>query len=88
VVAGNQLDGPGELLASGRLDTLVLDLEAEYDLVIVDTPPVLATADAATIAHSVGGVIVVVDGRRTDLEVLRLIVAELQRAGAGSRARC
>jgi capsular exopolysaccharide synthesis family protein len=81
VVAGNQLDGPGELLASGRLDTLVLDLEAEYDLVIVDTPPVLATADAATIAHCVGGVIIVVDGRRTDLEVLRLITAELQRAG-------
>lgn len=81
VVAGNQLEGPGELLASPRLDALIQDLEAEYDLVVLDTPPVLAIADAATIAHSVGGIVLVVDGRRSDLEVLHLVTAELQRAG-------
>jgi capsular exopolysaccharide synthesis family protein len=81
IVAGNQLDGPGELLASPRLATLVEDLEAEYDLVVLDTPPVLATADAATIVSSVGGALLVVDGRRTDLRVLQLITAELTRAG-------
>jgi capsular exopolysaccharide synthesis family protein len=81
IVAGNQLDGPGELLASPRLTSLIQDLEAEYDLVILDTPPVLATADAATIASSVGGAIIVVDGRRTDLKVLQLITSEINRAG-------
>lgn len=81
IVAGNQLHGPGELLASPRLGALIQDLEADYDLVILDTPPVLATADAATIASSVGAALIVVDGRRTDLEVLRLIAAELERAG-------
>lgn len=81
IVAGNQLDGPGELLASPRLTSLIQDLEAEYDLVILDTPPVLATADAATIASSVGGALIVVDGRRTDLKVLQLISSELNRAG-------
>lgn len=81
IVAGNQLNGPGELLASPRLAALVQDLEADYDLVILDTPPVLATADAATIASSVGATLIVVDGRRTDLEVLRLISAEIERAG-------
>lgn len=81
IVAGNQLDGPGELLASPRFGTLVEDLEAEFDLVVLDTPPVLATADAATIVSSVGGVLLVVDGRRTDLTVLQRITGELTRAG-------
>lgn len=81
IVAGNQLDGPGELLASPRFATLIEDLEAEYDLVVLDTPPVLATADAATIIASVGGALIVVDGRRTDLKVLQLITGELTRAG-------
>lgn len=81
IVAGNQLHGPGELLASPRLAALVQDLEADYDLVVLDTPPVLATADAATVASSVGAVLLVVDGRRTDLDVVRLITAELDRAG-------
>ncbi len=81
IVAGNQLDGPGELLASPRLASLIQDLEAEYELVILDTPPVLATADAATVAGAVGGVLFVVDGRRTDLEVLQLMTAEISRSG-------
>ncbi len=81
IVAGNHLDRPGELIASPRLTSLIRDLEAEYDLVILDTPPVLATADAATIASSVGGALIVVDGRRTDLKVLQLISSELNRAG-------
>ena len=81
IVAGNQLNGPGELLASPRLSALIQDLEADYDLVILDTPPVLATADAATIASTVGGALIVVDGRRSDLEVLQVLGAELTRAG-------
>ena len=81
IVAGNQLDGPGELLASSRFATLIEDLEAEYDLVVLDTPPVLATADAATIISSVGGALIVIDGRRTDLNVLQLVNGELTRAG-------
>ncbi len=73
---------PGELLESQRFRELIVQLEATYDFVIVDTPPVLSAADAAAAATSVGGVVVVVDSRRTDTQTLLQVRSDLERAGA------
>lgn len=51
---------PAELLGSKRMGNLLADLEAQFDMVIVDTPPVLAVADAAVLAPKVGGMVLVV----------------------------
>lgn len=51
---------PAEILGSNRMSKLLEDLEAQFDMVLVDTPPVLAVTDAAVLAPKVNGVVLVV----------------------------
>ncbi|MEE9416233.1 MAG: polysaccharide biosynthesis tyrosine autokinase [Acidimicrobiales bacterium] len=73
---------PGELLGSARFRDLIRRLEATYEYVIVDTPPVLSAADSIAASTSVGGVVVLVDSRRTDTPTLLQVRSDLDRAGA------
>lgn len=82
VPAGPKPANPGELLGSERFERLVDDVEREVDVVIVDTPPVGATADAAAASAAVDAVLIVVDTKSTSLEELRTSRADLDRAGA------
>ena len=47
------------LLSSEWMQTLISSFEQEYDLVIIDSPPVLGTVDTIQIASCSGGVIAV-----------------------------
>lgn len=57
--AGAIPSNPTELVESQRMSDLIAQAEAEYDFVIVDTPPVLVVADAIPLIFRVGGVLVV-----------------------------
>lgn len=50
---------PAELLGSGKMEKFLRELEERFDMVIVDTPPVLAVTDAAVLAPKLGGVLMV-----------------------------
>jgi tyrosine-protein kinase Etk/Wzc len=45
---------PSELLMGERFSKLITELSAQYDLVIIDTPPILAVTDASIIGHHAG----------------------------------
>ena len=81
VPAGNPPTNPGELLASGRIGDLISELSSQFDIVLVDAPPVINIADASTIAPVVDGTIVVVDSSRTDTDTLLKVRAEIDRSG-------
>jgi len=51
---------PSELLMHPDFAALLQELAPLYDLVIIDTPPVLAVTDAAVIGHHVGTTLLVV----------------------------
>lgn len=51
---------PSELLMHANFNTLLETLRPRYDLIIVDTPPVLAVTDAAVIGHHAGTSLLVV----------------------------
>lgn len=55
-----------ELLEPATLRELLLQLRNEFDVILLDTPPVLVSADAATLAASADGVIMVVRAGQTD----------------------
>lgn len=57
---------PAELLGSQRMTNLLAELEANFDMVLVDTPPILAVTDAAVLAPKVGGVVLVVRSGKVD----------------------
>ncbi len=81
--SGYPPENPGELLNSDRFEQMVKELEREdVEYIIVDTPPVLSTADAVSAARYVDGVIVVVDVERTNTSDLLQVRAELERSGS------
>lgn len=51
---GKNPPNPSELLSRERFTTLLKQLEGDYDLVIIDTPPILAVTDASIIGEHVG----------------------------------
>ena len=82
VPAGPPPGNPGELLGSVQFETLIKELRTMASYVLIDSPPVLSTADAATAAASADGVVIVVDSRRTETDDLLKVRDELERAGS------
>jgi len=61
--SGGRWDGESDLLTSSKTAGVLDALMAENDLVVVDSAPVLATADAAALSRMVDGVLFVVRAR-------------------------
>lgn len=59
---------PSELLASKKMEQFISEATSSYDLVIFDTPPVLAVTDAQILANMVDGSILVIRSKETELE--------------------
>jgi non-specific protein-tyrosine kinase len=53
-----------ERLNNGRLDTIIAQLRARYDLVIFDAPPAVVAGDAMIVANKVDAAILVVRANR------------------------
>ena len=58
--SGPRPSDPAELLGSPRFSQLLAWAETVYDLILIDSPPTLATTDTAIIGRLVDGVILVV----------------------------
>lgn len=61
--SGSIPPNPSELLASRKMDLLLDELRSLYDLVLIDTPPVLAVSDAQVMASRCDGVLLVINAR-------------------------
>ncbi|MFC4402967.1 CpsD/CapB family tyrosine-protein kinase [Gracilibacillus xinjiangensis] len=59
---------PSELLGSKKMEQLVEEAVGHYDLVIFDTPPVLAVTDAQILGNLCQGVVMVVRSKETEYE--------------------
>lgn len=56
---------PNELLMSKKVDALFNHVKGIYDLILIDSPPVLPVADSLTLARDVDGVVLVVACKQT-----------------------
>jgi polysaccharide biosynthesis transport protein len=56
--AGNKAANPAELLGSNRMAVLIGALKKRFDLVIIDSPPVLPVVDSLELARQVDAVLV------------------------------
>lgn len=57
-----------ELLGSKAMTKLIEEAKGYYDLIIFDTPPVLAVTDAQILANQVDGSLLVVRSKQTDYD--------------------
>lgn len=65
ISSGRIPPNPSELLGSEAMVQVIHRLEATFDVVIIDSPPLLPVTDATVLSQSVGGVILVVDSKST-----------------------
>jgi len=82
IPAGPTPPNPAELLGSPKMSALLDTLSEEYDVVFVDTPPLLPVADASILSSSTSGVIIVVDGDKTRSSALQRALGILKNANA------
>ncbi|MBZ5502721.1 MAG: CpsD/CapB family tyrosine-protein kinase [Acidobacteriia bacterium] len=78
IAGGSRATNPSELLSSGRLKTLLDRVGAEFDWIIVDSPPCVPVADAQILADLCDGVLLVVRAGTTGSEVARRASQEMQ----------
>jgi len=64
--SGSVPPNPSELLGSTIMEDLFSELSKDYDLVLFDTPPVLAVADAQILGSHCDGVIIVIRSHQTE----------------------
>ncbi len=70
--AGPIPPNPAELLSSNRMDALLQEVADQYDIIIIDTPPILIVTDAQIVAAKSEGVLIVIrSGRITRNALLR-----------------
>src|SRR5581483_7044537 len=80
--AGPRPADPAALLSSDRVVEL-LDRAAErYHWIVIDSPPVLAASDAAVLASSVDGVLLVVRAHATPVDAVQVARERLEALGA------
>lgn len=59
---------PAELLSSRMMEQMLAEAYKQYDLVVFDSPPVLAVTDAQVLANQCQGTVLVVKSGVTELE--------------------
>ncbi|MCL3862911.1 polysaccharide biosynthesis tyrosine autokinase [Actinotalea sp. K2] len=73
---------PSELLGSRSMANLLADLTRQYDIVLLDTPPLLPVTDAAILAKLAGGALVVVGSGKLHRAQLGDAIGSLETVGA------
>jgi polysaccharide biosynthesis transport protein len=76
------VENPTELLAGQRMRSLVDDLAKRFDIVLIDSPPVLPVADALILSGYADAVLVVVAAGHTRRAELRHAAEKLAQASA------
>ncbi|MDQ7958061.1 MAG: polysaccharide biosynthesis tyrosine autokinase [Rhodocyclaceae bacterium] len=81
LATGQLPPNPAELLTSASFHSVLERLSEQYDLVVIDTPPVLVASDATTIAAQAGTVLLVARASVSTMGELRESTRRLSLGG-------
>ena len=71
IPSGNQISDPAELVANGKLKTLLQRLEPLFDWIVIDSPPAVPVSDASVLAKACDGIVMVVRSNATPIDMAR-----------------
>lgn len=80
--SGKCSGAPSDIVTSARVPRLLAQLREQFDVVLIDSPPVLATAEAVVLASSVDGVVLVVRAGQTDRDEVEHAMRQITGVGA------
>ena len=82
ITAGPIPPNPSELLSSKKFVSLIQDVSRQYDMVIVDTPPLASVTDPIILSKHVDSFIIVTWAGKTTHELLGKGIKQLKEVGA------
>jgi capsular exopolysaccharide synthesis family protein len=81
VMPGGAPPNPSVLLGSDRMRSVLAELREEADMVIIDTPPLLAVSDAIPLQEQVSGTVLVARVDQTTRDSIRKSISFIATAG-------
>ncbi|WP_016856644.1 polysaccharide biosynthesis tyrosine autokinase [Halomonas smyrnensis] len=78
---GSAPPNPSELLMQERFSQFLADIREQYDLVVIDTPPILAVTDAAVIGKQCGTTLMVTRFQVNPVKELEIAKRRLETTG-------
>jgi capsular exopolysaccharide synthesis family protein len=73
---------PAELLSSYRLKAIIAEAAEQFDMVIVDGPPVLGLADAPLLGAVCESTLMVIESGKTRTKAAQEVISRLKAAGS------
>ena len=73
---------PADLLSTPRIKQIIAEAAGQYDMVIIDGPPVLGLADASLLASACRNAMIVIESGKTRTRAAREAVERIESAGA------
>ncbi len=71
ITSGVLPPNPSELLGSAKMEELIQSLREAFDIIVFDSPPIIAVTDAAILSTKVDGTLLVVSAGQTNKEVIQ-----------------
>jgi len=82
VTSGSPQTNPSELLESSRMNKFLDDIRSSYDIILLDTAPVLLATDASILASKIDRVVLVYEIGRTARGALKRTKVQLENVNA------
>lgn len=73
---------PSELLSTRKMNAFLEEMRERYDMILIDTSPVMAVTDSLIVSSLCDGVILVVSAGRVEKELVKKAKANLERVNA------
>ncbi|CAN7711432.1 CpsD/CapB family tyrosine-protein kinase [Paenibacillus sp. LjRoot153] len=82
ITSGPIPPNPSELLMSQKMTAFLEEMAARFDVIIIDSPPTLAVADAQILATKCDGVVMVISDGKVKRDMARKAIHNLERVQA------
>ena len=82
IPAGPFSNSPTELLASDKFNDMLSSLRAQYDVVIIDTPPLASVVDASIVSAQADGTVIVAGAGAISYQIVQKVKDKLISSGA------
>ncbi len=82
IPAGPSTNSPTELLSSQKFSDMLGKLRDEYDVIIIDAPPLGSVVDASIISNKVDGSVLIVEAGGANYKVVKKVADKLVSSGS------
>ena len=86
IPCGQVPPNPSEILGSKHYSELISEVEKLYDLIIIDTPPIMLVTDAALACRLASQIVMVIEYNRHSIDAIKDGMAQLLKGNSGAHA--